>query len=168
VDISPSAVNKAANTLKNYPNAAVSLLDMVSRKVVGIYDAALDVMGFHMLVTDPDRLKFLKNTFSCLKNNAPMFFFREMYSEDANDGFINSFDDWLSITNNDYVTPRQLCFQKDGKDVEIQLPFVPGRSKTKDGYAHELSQSGFIVDSLMEMGESRKIPKSISIYAHKP
>jgi predicted RNA methylase len=168
VDISPSAVNKAANTLKNYPNAAVSLLDMVSRKVDGIYDAALDVMGFHMLVADPDRLKFLKNALSCLKNNAPMFFFREQYSEDANDGFINAFDEWLSITNHDYVTPRQLCFQKDGKDIGIQLPFVPGRSKTKDGYAHELSQSGFVIDSFMEMSESRKLSKSISIYAHKP
>jgi cyclopropane fatty-acyl-phospholipid synthase-like methyltransferase len=168
VDIAPSAVNKAKDRLKDYPAASVSLLDMVNQQVDGIYDAALDVMGFHMLVADPDRMKYLKNAFSCLKNNAPMFFFRELYEEDAHDEFIGSFDEWLSITKNDYDTPQQMFFRKDDKDVEIQIPFVPGRAKTNAGYTRELSETGFIVDSIIVLGLSYKTTYSASIYVHKP
>ena len=167
VDIAPSAVEKAKERLKEYPAASVSLLDMVNQKLSGIYDAALDVMGFHMLVADPDRINYLKNAFSCLKNNAPMFFFRELYSKDANDSFIGSFDEWLSITQNDYNKLRQMTINKDGKDIEIYLPYVPGRSKTKAGYTRELSENGFTVDSIIEMKASHKTPDSVSIYVHK-
>lgn len=168
VDIAPSAVEKAKDTLKDYPTASVSLLDMVNQSVDEIYDAALDVMGFHMLVADPDRARYLKNAFSCLKRNAPMLFFREMYSEDASDEFIGSFDEWLSITKNDYSTPRQMFFNKDGKDIEIQIPYVPGRSKTKAGYMREMSDSGFTVDSIIELPTSRAVPNSAAVYVHKP
>ena len=168
VDISPTAVQKAKNSLKDYPTAAVTQLNMVSHRLDGIYDAVLDVMGFHMLVTDPDRAAYLKNAFSCLKSNAPMFFFRELYAENANDDFISLFDEWLSITKHDYDTPRQMYFRKDDNDVEILIPYVPGRSKTKSGYTRELSEAGFIVDLIIETGQSRKLPESVSIYVRKP
>jgi len=167
VDISPTVVNKAKNLLKDYPNAKVKQLNMVSQKLDETYDAALDVMGFHMLVTDPDRENYLKNVFSCLKNCAPMFFFRELYDEDADETYINSFDEWLSVTNNDYTVPRKMYFKKDDQDVEIQIPYVPGRSKTKDGYMREITNAEFIVDSIVEMPESRKVIKSVSIHVHK-
>ena len=75
VDISPSALETARNSLQGYPNATVEELNVVSGKVNGIFNAALDVCGFHMLVTDPDRQMYLKNAFSCLKSSAPMLFF---------------------------------------------------------------------------------------------
>jgi len=168
VDIAMSAVSKAKDRLKDYSTASVSVLDMVNQQPDGIYDAALDVMGFHMLVTNPDRVKYLKNAFSCLKNNAPMFFFRELYSENANENIINTFDEWLLITNNNYTTPKQLFLNKDGKDIEINIPYVPGRERTKAGYTREISEIGFIVDSIIEMKQSHKCPDSISIYVHKP
>jgi len=169
VDIAPSAVQKAKESLKSYPNATVTQLNVVTGKIDCLYDAALDVMGFHMLVADPDRLGYLSNAFSCLKNKAPMFFFREMYAEDADDNFINSFEEWQALVNFDPSTPRNLHFQKDGKDIEIQIPYVAGRSKTKAGYTTELSQAGFIVDSIMETCQSNKVGgDSVSIHAHKP
>ena len=168
VDISKSAVDKAEYVLKDYPMASVSLLDMVNEPVKGIYDAALDVMGFHMLVADPDRINYLKNAFSCLKKNANMFFFRELYEKDANDNFIDSFDEWLLLTNNDYTTPKKMNINKNGKDIEINIPYVPGRAKTKSGYIREMSEIGFIVDSIIEMNPSYKTSESVSVYIHKP
>jgi cyclopropane fatty-acyl-phospholipid synthase-like methyltransferase len=165
VDIAPSAVEKAKNLLADYPNASVSVLDMVNEKIDGTYDAALDLGGFHMLVTDPDRTKYLKNAFSCLTNHAPMLF-HELYQEDAHDEFIGSFDDWLSITNNDYTITRiNKVFNKEGKKVEVNLTYVPGRSKTKEGYIKEMSEAGFKVDSIIEMPPP---PESACIYVHKP
>ncbi|MCL2776314.1 MAG: hypothetical protein FWD71_23675 [Oscillospiraceae bacterium] len=97
-----------------------------------------------------------------------MFFFRELYSESANDNHINSFDEWLSVTKNDYNTPQQMFLNQDGRDIEIQMPYVPGRSRTKVGYMREMSEIGFMVDSIIEMDPSRKTPDSVSIYVHKP
>jgi len=168
VDISPTAAEKARNMIKEYPGAKITELNVVSDQIDETYDAALDVMGIHMLVTDTDRVGYLKNAFSCLIKGAPILFFRELYAERANDQFMNSYDEWLSASKNDYTTPKLMNFIKDGKEIEIQLPSVPGRSKTRDGYKCELSEAGFIVDSIIEMEPSRKTPNSVSIYAHKP
>jgi len=56
----------------------------------------------------------------------------------------------------------------DGKATKIQLPYVPGRSKTKTGYTHELTEAGFIIDSIVDMELNGKCGESVSIYAHKP
>ena len=167
VDISLSALQKAKDSLVNYPDAAVTELNVVSGKIDGLYDAALDVMGFHMLVSDPDRKGYLHNAFSCLKNNSPVFFFRQQYEENANDNFIESFDEWLAISKQDYDVLREMNFKKDGKKIKIQLPYVPGRPKTKAGYIQELTEVGFTVDSIIDMELNGKCGESISIYAHK-
>ena len=75
VDIAPTAVKKSREALIHYPQASVSLLDMVNNPIPDKYDAAIDLMGYHMLILDTDRIKYLKNAFSCLKDNAPMLFF---------------------------------------------------------------------------------------------
>ncbi len=168
VDIAPSAVRKAKSSLKAYPTATVAQADVATEKIDGTYDAALDVMGFHMLVTDPDRKAYLRNAFACLKSSAPMFFFREQRNERAADDFIHSYDEWLAVSNDDYATPRQMNFKKDDKEVEILIPYVPGRSKTKAGYQRELTEAGFVVDSIIDMEQSYKCGESLSIYARKP
>jgi len=165
IDISPTATHKAKNSLKNYPDAKVTALNVVTGKIDGIYDAALDVMGFHMLVSDPDRKAYLKNAFSCLKNDAPMLFFREQCEENANDNFIESYDEWLTVSGHDYTTSRDMNFKKDGIAVQVQLPCVPGRSKTKTGYVSELTEAGFVIDSIIDMELNGKCGESISIYA---
>ena len=168
VDISPTALKKAENSLKDYPNAKVMEINVVSGKIGSTYNAALDVMGFHMLVTDPDRKAYLRNAISCLENKSPMLFFRQMCMEDSNDDFINSYDDWLTISGGDYTTPRKMNFIKDGEEIEVEIPYVTGRSKTETGYTQELLEAGFSIDSVVQEPQSRKCPDSISIYAHKP
>jgi len=167
VDIAPSALEKAKNSLLAYPTATLEELSVVTGEITGTYDAALDVMGLHMLVTDPDRIAYLKNAQACLKDNAPMLFFREIHSEDAYNGFIESFDEWLTISKHDYTSLRQLNYKIDGEEVEIQLPYVPGRTMSKAIYTRELIDAGFTVDSIIDMPPSYKCGESVSIYVRK-
>lgn len=168
VDIAPSAVEKARTTLKNYPNATISLDNMVKQQIWGVYDAALDVMGLHMLVTDSDRANYLNNAFSCLKNGAQMLFFRESYRVNAYEGLVSSFDDWCAITGDDYETPEQRFARCGNNEIEVYIPIVPARAKNCEGYMREMTELGFVVDAIKEMETSNNIILSASIYVHKP
>lgn len=168
VDIASSAVEKAKAALENYPQATVSLLDMVNERVGDVFDAALDVMGFHMLVTDSDRANYLRNAFYCLRSRAPMFFFREAYRIDAYGGKVESFDEWMNITGADYKTPEKRYAQHNGKSIEVYIPLVPARVRTKKGYITEMEENGFVVDDFRELDVNNQCAYSASIYVHKP
>lgn len=73
VDIAPAAVERARDALRPYTDARVFPLDMVRHMPNDRYDAALDVMGLHMLVTDRDREKYLRHACGCLKRALPCF-----------------------------------------------------------------------------------------------
>jgi SAM-dependent methyltransferase len=170
VDISPSAIEKSRELLKNYPNATVEVLDMVKQRVNGIFDAALDCMGFHMLVTDSDRELYLKNVYHSLKENAPMLFFRESYRMDKTyQGVVDTVDEWAKITGEDYHTPqlRQIRSDDDGNIKEVLIPLLPARAKNEDQYIAEFEEAGFIVNRFVEMSTSSAIPHSATIYVRK-
>jgi len=170
VDIAPSAVEKSRKVLERYPNASVSVLDMVNEQVDGIYDAAVDIMGFHMLVLDKDRTKYLKNAFNCLKNGAPMLFLKQSYRRNApaSNEIIETMEQWTAITGEDYDTPQLRTASQNGMNLEVTIPLVPARGKNKDGYIKEFSDIGFIVDDFVEMETNEAILYSASIYVHKP
>ena len=168
VDIAPSAVEKARRALKPYPNATIALLDMINDSIPGGYDAALDCMGFHMLVLDADRRKYLDNVFHCLHPGAPMLFFRESCRTDAFTGTVGSFEQWQAVSGMDYTTPQKLSAAHNGIDIEVSAPFVPGRARTKDDYVKELADAGFAVDGFLEMDSNAQCPSSATIYVHKP
>lgn len=165
VDIAPSAVKKAKTVLAGHPYAAVTQLDMVNERPAGEYDAALDVMGLHMLVTDCDRQKYLKNVHASLRDGAPALFFRESYRADAYEGVVGSFDEWKQISGCDYDTPEER--EVMGSGIKVSIPLVPARARTKDGYINEMAAAGFIVDDFVEMDINMQCPYSASIYAHK-
>ena len=170
VDISPSAIEKSRESLKNYPNATVEVLDMVKESVNEKYDAALDCMGFHMLITDRDRALYLNNVYHSLKDDSPMLFFRESYrSVVTYQGVVDTFDQWSEITGEDYKTPqlRRIRNGENGSMKEIYIPLLPARAKNKDQYISELEKAGFIVDRFIEMGVSTAIPHSATFYARK-
>ena len=171
-DIAPSAVEKAREHLFRYENASVDLLDMVKDSAEGIYDAALDCMGLHMLVTDGDREAYLKNAFSVLKSGAPMLFFREAYrnglgGEEAYKGTVPSFEEWKRVTGCDYETPEARTAKCEGGTVEVMIPLVPARARDKDDYLAEMEKAGFAVEAFTEMADSNAIPYSVSIFARK-
>lgn len=170
VDISPSAIEKSRKLSANYPNAKFEVLDMVKECVKEKYDAALDCMGLHMLVTDNDRKNYLQNAYEALNVGAPMLLFRESYRKDgAYRGVVNSIEEWEEITGDDYQTPglRQVRNADDGRIVEVFVPFVPARAKDKNGYIEELENIGFDVEQFVEMDISTSIACSASIYLRK-
>ena len=170
VDISPSAIEKSKSMLETYPNATVEVLDMVKESVKEKYDAALDCMGFHMLITDSDRYLYLKNAYNSLKENSPMLFFRESYRQDgAYRGAVNSVEEWAQITGEDYKTPqpRQVISAYDGGAAEVLIPMLPARAKDQNGYLEEFENIGFAVEKFIEMDISTAIAHSASIYVRK-
>ena len=168
VDISPSAVEKAKESLLDFPVARVSQLDMVKETTGEVYDAALDCMGFHMLVTDSDRAAYLRNAYNSLKRGAPMLFFRETYRREVYNGNVESLEQWKSITGDDYDTPQQRFAKSGDKEVEVWIPLVPARARNKEGYIAEMNDAGFVVDDFVEMDMNEQCPYSASIYVHKP
>ena len=166
-DIAPSAISKAKDTLKSFQNAAVEVRNLVTETLPeNAFDAALDVMGFHMLVVDSDRKAYLANMFHALKPGAPAFFFHQLYRREIYRGPVETFEDWKTISGKDYSTPEEREIGETGKTVLI--PLVPGRARNKEDYIAELEAAGFIVDRFMEMGENHKAPWSCSFHVHKP
>lgn len=167
VDLAPSAVEKARILLKDVPNATVSRLDMVQDKVPGIYDAALDVMGFHILITDRDRQQYLKNVYDCLTPGASVLFFQQAYRPDAYDGPVESYQQWADLMGIDYDKPELRTAKTDSGTVEVQLPRIAGRSRTEQGYRREFAAAGFAVDRFRQGFEGSN-PYRASIWVHKP
>ncbi|MDW7656726.1 MAG: class I SAM-dependent methyltransferase [Bacillota bacterium] len=167
VDIAPSAIKRSKQVLAEYPAATVSVMDMVNERVNGFFDAAIDCMGFHMLITDSDRQKYLINANAALKPGAPMLFFRQSYSADAYSGEVKSYEVWKAITGADYETPSMRQVTNNGKEYLVNIPLVPARCKNKADYIAEMTAAGFVVDHFFEMEQSRATLKSASIYVHK-
>lgn len=169
IDIAPSAVEKTRARLAPYHNASVSLLDMTRQCVSGTFDAALDMMGFHMLILDAHRAAYLRNAFACLRSGAPMLFFRESYREDASDAHVETMEQWVAMTGQDYITPMTRTGQtRTGQEVELSIPLIPARARSKSGYERELANAGFAFDLFVEMDLNEQCPFSASLFVHKP
>jgi len=169
VDISPTAVEKAGEALREFPDATVEVLDMVKDTVSGNYDGALDCMGFHMLVTDSDRAAYLRNARDSLKDGAPMLFFRQSYRSDGDPkavhkGEIHSLGEWEAVTGSDYSTPK---LGRTATGAEVLIPLVLARANDREGYITEMERAGFTVENFVEMAESEAIRYAASIYVRK-
>jgi len=172
VDVSPTAVKKARDAVHCLPDACAEVLDMVKNTLPGQYDAALDCMGFHMLVTDEDRRCYLNNALNSLKDGAPMLFFRQSYRNDGNPqavykGTIDSIEEWEAVTGSDYSTPQLRRTMTETGDIEVFIPLVPARANDRAGYIAEMENAGFIVENFLEMDESEAIRYAASIYVRK-
>lgn len=167
VDLAPSAVEKANALLKDCPNATVSRLDMVRDRVSGTYDAALDVMGFHILITDADRRAYLNNVFDCLNPGAPVLFFLQAYRADAYEGPVDTYEQWTQLMGIDYEKTEPRMAKTDSGAVEVQLPRIAGRSRTERGYRGEFTEAGFTVTQFQPDHEGSN-PYRASIWAEKP
>lgn len=173
VDIAPSAVGKTQKAIENFSEATAEVIDMVKETTGELYDAALDCMGFHMLVTDEDRKSYLRNAIASLKSKSPMLFFRESYRngkspEGVYKGIVESFEQWKEITGGDYDTPSLRHTVGKNKDTEILIPLVPARANDRDGYTAEMQSAGFIVEEFVEMDVNEHCPYSASIFVRKP
>jgi cyclopropane fatty-acyl-phospholipid synthase-like methyltransferase len=162
IDLAPSALETAKRLLSPFPAASVERLDLATEAIQGEYDAALDVMGFHMLLADQDRAAYLRNVYQALSPGAPMLFFNEAYSANGYEGTVDSYEQWLEITGEDFVGAVKKYAKKGSEKVEVMIPRMPGRYMRESGYRAELEAVGFIVDEFRIENDWRA-----SIFVHK-
>ncbi len=166
-DVAASAIECARSLTECFPDAYCEVRDLIRQSLpTETYDAALDVMGLHMLVTDADRKAYLQNLFNCLKRGAPALFVHESFRADAYEGNVSSIEEWAHITGLDFHTPqpRRIPYS----DEITLLPLLPARPKRRAGYITELESIGFIVEEFLEMGENEKCICSACICVRKP
>ncbi|MBR3933822.1 MAG: hypothetical protein IKJ68_07965 [Clostridia bacterium] len=99
-----------------------------------------------------------------------MLLFRESYRrENVYDGIVNSIEEWVRITGEDYTTPqlRQVKNAETGQNVDVFVPILPARAKDKKGYIKEFESIGFNVENFIEMDVSGAIITSANIYLIK-
>ena len=171
VDVAPSALETAKHQLAPYPEASVALVDLTADPIPGQYDAAFDSMGFHMLLTDRDRAAYLKNVYNALKPGAPFLLFRQTYVEDAYEGPVSSYDQWMEIVGGGFDGAVQKYAKKTTdhgtKKVPVMIPRMPGRGRSETGYRNEFEAAGFTVDDFqVECGWNGVRPFA-SIWLHK-
>ena len=166
-DAAPSAVDRARLLTEHFPNAHCEVRDLIHQPLPAqSYDAALDVMGLHMLVTDSDRRAYLQNMFNCLKGGASALLVHESFRTDAYEGNVSSIEEWARITGLDFHTPQPRRIP--GSDEITYLPLLPARPKNQAGYISEMEDIGFVVEEFMEMGENEKCIRSACIRVKRP
>ena len=167
VDIAPTALETARRLAGMRHNVTFEFLDMVKQSPPeGEFDAALDVSGLHMLVTDADRDAYLKNVFNCLKPCGCAMFWQESYRSDAYEGTVESIAQWGEMTGLDFDTPEPRRIGSSGKEVMLKL--LPARPRTEAGYRAEMERAGFVVDEFYTLGDSSFMSSSAAIKVHKP
>jgi len=145
-DISPAAIEKATALLSEYPHAETCLYDVVLGDFPEeTFDAGIDIACLHMLITDADRKKYLRNAFKSLKPGAAMYFVHESYRDDVYDGEVTSYEQWLELTGEDVDTPQKRVVLKDGKEFPVMMPCIAARPRTERGYREELTGAGFAI-----------------------
>ena len=99
-----------------------------------------------------------------------MLLLRESYrKEGVYNGYVNSIEEWVQITGEDYNTPqvRQIKNEKDGNKLDVFVPTLPARAKDKNGYVKEMEEVGFSVENFVEMDVTQGIVTSANIYLRK-
>ena len=123
-------------------------------------------MGFHILITDQDRMRYLNNVYQCLAPGGPMLLYRQAYRADAYEGPIDNYEQWTALMGIDYETAEKRQARSGDSFVDVMIPRIAGRGRSETGYRKELTDAGFIVD-VFEAGTPEE-PYRASIWAHKP
>ncbi|MBQ8509000.1 MAG: class I SAM-dependent methyltransferase [Clostridia bacterium] len=163
-DIAPSAVEKAKQATAAFPSAAVLRRDCVREPMEGQFDAAIDVMGLHMIITDADRAGYLSHLTGSLREGAPVLFLHETYRADAYTGTVASIEEWGRISGSDYTTPQPRTITTPGGQAEVMLPLLPARAKNLNGYTADFKEAGLTIEKFEPNGENVHCLYSANFY----
>jgi ubiquinone/menaquinone biosynthesis C-methylase UbiE len=153
VDLAAPALSKAKERLEASlgDRGDTSRVTLVQHDVTDLsflepqsFDLAIDAKLLHMLVVDSDRDRYLRGLSRALKPGA-MVLFIELFREDAYDGPMDSFDEYMNLFAPDLTTLEERSAFNAGKEVKIKLAQVPARPRSKAGYLSELGRYGFEV-----------------------
>ena len=148
IDISPSALEKAKDRIGSSDASKYFILgDIADLKEIPdeSYDIGIDNQCLQMLVVDDDRRKYLSEIARILTKNGKAYFYN-IYQEDAFEGEIRSFDEYLETSRIDLETLEDRDAYSEGQHRIIKLPRVPARFNKEKGYRNELTNAGFFID----------------------
>lgn len=106
------------------------------------FDLAIDNKLLHMLVLDSDRDLYLSSLCRALKPGA-LVLLKELLMEDAYDGPVESFDDYMRLFAPDLTTIEERTAFNGDEELKVKLTRVPARPRSKEGYLRELGRYGF-------------------------
>lgn len=149
VDIAPSAIDSAHALLSGNAKAHLICADATRFRAEQPFDAALDALGLHMLITDSDRAAYLASVHDALKPGAPFLLYHDAYSEEACQAPISSLSDWQRETGIQPDTLDERAVSTPGGEVTLLLPRLPARPQSRAGYERELSAAGFRMESIV-------------------
>ena len=171
IDVAPSAVEKA-KAANPSPLAAVFNGDCIASTAEAIgakppFDAALDVMGYHMILTDAHRAAYLSHLTELLPSGAPALFLHESFRTDAYAGAVDSAEAWETISGGDYTTPQPRTIETPHGKTEVSIPLIPARARALDGYTKEFAAAGLRIEEFVPNGENPHCPWSANFYTRK-
>ncbi len=129
IDLSPSAIDYARGRYQDNPKAAFILGNVTCLKDIpdSCFDAGMDILFFHMLVTDEHRRKYLSEVRRVLKPAAGMLLMQAVRPAEVIEEVSGSGD--LS----------------GGKEDTNHLPRIPARFNNEAGYRREMQEAGFVI-----------------------
>jgi SAM-dependent methyltransferase len=149
-DISPVAVEKAKVNLGDCLNAQALVKDVVLDELPSnVFDAGVEVQFIHILITDKDRKKYLQNVYRCLKPGSLFYLIHDIYRDDAYEGVIDSYEQWLKLTSYDVETPQLRTAYKKGAEIPVFVPLIAARARTERDYRKEMEEAGLEVLEFM-------------------
>ena len=164
IDVSATVVERSRQRLMDFPNARVMCMDLVNECPAGEFDAALDISGLHMLVTDAHRQAYLKNMRNCLRPGAPVLLHAEAFREDFPDYHVDTLGQWAEIVGIDFETPQR----RELNGHEVMLVTLPARPLSQAGYEKELAEAGLITEKLVPMNYNDGVYLAAQIHARRP
>ncbi|MBN1619480.1 class I SAM-dependent methyltransferase [candidate division WOR-3 bacterium] len=144
LDISETAVSKAKKRFDDRKIKFISGDMTVCREIKeNAFDFALDISSLHMLVVDQDRNKYLSTVERILKPGGRAIFLNESYRENSIKCRIETYEQWLSISGTDVDSSETRKAFQNGLPINIDIPRIACRPKSKDQYRDEILSHGF-------------------------
>lgn len=162
VDLSEAALAKArqrvgASSAARFVRADVTMLNDLPSDA---FDVGIDNFCLHMLVTDPDRRAYLTEARRVLRSGGRLYV-HAMAQSQRIDGTIDTFEQFLTEHPMDLASPERREAFSRGVSRTIELPRLPARFNTPEGYTIELTHAGFAVDHCASAGHG------VILYANK-
>jgi ubiquinone/menaquinone biosynthesis C-methylase UbiE len=152
VDIAESAIEKARARLAQFGGRVrlhvADILNLAALSDIS-FDAGLDVSCLHMLVVDADRRRYLHEAYRLLKPGAPMLFCRESCRADATAEVVESYEQWLRLSQTDVDKPEPRDAWHDGHPTTVRLPRIASRARSLEQYCAEAERAGFAFEKCL-------------------
>jgi len=117
------------------------------------FDVGVDNFCLHMLVTDPDRQRYLSEVSRVLRKGG-WAYFHEVHRPDGFPARVNNYQEFLERFHPDLTTLEEREAYAHGAKRKIQLPRLPMRADNEEGYRREFAHAGLTVEAFRVSGHT--------------